>query len=261
MFLGVDTDVSVQDRLQRERDAANEGEVTAHSIRFHHRFAHVFDGPDAKAMNRRFETAVATFAADSDVLEIGCHAGGLVRLPSLTEARSRIGIDLSEVAVREIGGAFAPTGELLAVADAHKLPFADASFDVVCGRAIIHHLVVEEAAAEIARVLRPGGHAVFLEPLGDNPLWKLARWLTPKARTADEKALRRSQVDARRDGLVSADHGFIGLATVPTGAVTTALGWQANNGPLRLAARLDQSLAATPLRWWMRQILLVWRRA
>jgi SAM-dependent methyltransferase len=48
------------------------------------------------------------------------------------------------------------------VADAERLPFADASFDLVVGHAVLHHLPDRDRAwREIHRVLRPGGLAVF----------------------------------------------------------------------------------------------------
>jgi SAM-dependent methyltransferase len=48
------------------------------------------------------------------------------------------------------------------VADAERLPFADASFDLVFGHAVLHHLPdLDGAWREIHRVLRPGGLAVF----------------------------------------------------------------------------------------------------
>jgi ubiquinone/menaquinone biosynthesis C-methylase UbiE len=56
-------------------------------------------------------------------------------------------------------------------ADAEALPFADASFDLVLGHAVLHHLPnLRRAFAEFHRVLRPGGRIVFAgEPsrLGD----------------------------------------------------------------------------------------------
>ena len=45
----------------------------------------------------------------------------------------------------------------VAVARAEALPFADASFDVVGGAQMWHWVDVPAAAAEVARVLRPGG--------------------------------------------------------------------------------------------------------
>src|ERR1700759_5045555 len=74
---------------------------------------------------------------------------------------------------------------------AESLPFADASFDLVVGHAVLHHLPdLERAFAEFHRVLRPGGRIAFAgEPsrVGDriallpkrgahalSPLWRRA---------------------------------------------------------------------------------------
>jgi SAM-dependent methyltransferase len=47
-------------------------------------------------------------------------------------------------------------------ADAESLPFADHSFDLVLGHAVLHHLPnLRRAFAEFHRVLRPGGRIVF----------------------------------------------------------------------------------------------------
>ncbi len=76
-------------------------------------------------------------------------------------------------------------------ADAESLPFPDASFDLVIGHAVLHHLPdLERAFGEFQRVLRPGGRILFAgEPslLGDRiarapkraallaaPLWRRA---------------------------------------------------------------------------------------
>jgi len=48
------------------------------------------------------------------------------------------------------------------VADAEQLPFADDSFDLVVGHAVLHHLPdLTQAFAELFRVLKPGGTIVF----------------------------------------------------------------------------------------------------
>jgi SAM-dependent methyltransferase len=47
-------------------------------------------------------------------------------------------------------------------ADAERLPFDDASFDLVFGHAVLHHLPdLGRSFAEFARVLRPGGTLAF----------------------------------------------------------------------------------------------------
>jgi glycosyltransferase involved in cell wall biosynthesis/SAM-dependent methyltransferase len=49
--------------------------------------------------------------------------------------------------------------------DGRRLPFPDASFDLCCAHSVIEHLPDPGATfAEIARVLRPGGHLVFKTP-------------------------------------------------------------------------------------------------
>jgi SAM-dependent methyltransferase len=49
-----------------------------------------------------------------------------------------------------------------AACDAEALPFADASFDLVFGHAVLHHLPdLERAFAEFRRVLHPGGVVAF----------------------------------------------------------------------------------------------------
>ncbi|HEX3802866.1 MAG TPA: class I SAM-dependent methyltransferase [Solirubrobacteraceae bacterium] len=67
--------------------------------------------------------------------------------------------------------------------DAESLPFADASFDLILGHAILHHLPdLDRAFGEFHRVLRPGGRMLFAgEPsfVGD----RLAR-LPKRAATA-----------------------------------------------------------------------------
>ncbi|WP_249012410.1 class I SAM-dependent methyltransferase [Conexibacter sp. DBS9H8] len=47
-------------------------------------------------------------------------------------------------------------------ADAESLPFADASFDLVLGHAVLHHLPdLHRSFSEFHRVLRPGGRILF----------------------------------------------------------------------------------------------------
>jgi SAM-dependent methyltransferase len=48
------------------------------------------------------------------------------------------------------------------VCDAEQLPFDDASFDIVFGHAVLHHIPdLEQAFREFKRVLRPGGVVAF----------------------------------------------------------------------------------------------------
>ena len=50
-----------------------------------------------------------------------------------------------------------------------SLGYRDESFDAIYGNAVLHHVDLELAGKEMARVLRPGGIAVFSEPWGGEP--------------------------------------------------------------------------------------------
>ena len=65
------------------------------------------------------------------------------------------------------------------VGSAHDLPLPDKSVDVVFGIAILHHLDLKLASAEVGRVLKNGGLAIFQEPVRNSALMSLARKLIP----------------------------------------------------------------------------------
>jgi ubiquinone/menaquinone biosynthesis C-methylase UbiE len=46
--------------------------------------------------------------------------------------------------------------------------FPDASFDVIHGMGILHHVGLDLCIREVHRLLKPGGRAVFLEPMGNS---------------------------------------------------------------------------------------------
>jgi len=61
------------------------------------------------------------------------------------------------------------------VTAAEWLAYPSNFFDFVIGNAVLHHVDIACAAPEIYRVLKPGGRAVFAEPLGENLLLEWAR--------------------------------------------------------------------------------------
>lgn len=103
------------------------------------------------------------------VLDDGCGTGLLFEhLAGRASSIDRLyGIDLSQGMLRFGAKRFAEVGRPGAVVrgDACRLPFADATFDVVYARSMLHHLPDPRAGArEIARVLKPGGRLVALDP-------------------------------------------------------------------------------------------------
>ncbi len=96
-----------------------------------------------------------------DVLEIGCGTGffivnlwqaGLVGTGHATDISAGM-VAVCERNARRVGMELEGR-----VADAESLPYDDASFDLVVGHAVLHHLPdVPAALAECRRVLKPGG--------------------------------------------------------------------------------------------------------
>lgn len=75
----------------------------------------------------------------------------------------------------------------------YSLGYKENSVEAIYGHAILHHLNWQKAAPEIARVLKPGGVAVFTEPLDENPILKFIReyiWYPSKHRVPGEKAIK-----------------------------------------------------------------------
>jgi ubiquinone/menaquinone biosynthesis C-methylase UbiE len=105
--------------------------------------------------------------------------------------------------------------------DAEQLPFADQSFDLVIGHAMLHHLPDPgRAIAECFRVLAPGGTAVFVgEPsrtgdrLAEIPK-RTAAALAPLWRRAIGAA--KSTPADRSGGARSEEHALEGLVDVRT---------------------------------------------
>lgn len=129
---------------------------------------------------------------DKRLLEYGCGSGWMTAELAALGAKLD-SFDISAQAVES-------TQELLekhGLADnttikkmgAEKLDYEDNSFDIVFGFAILHHLELETALPELHRVLKPGGYAIFSEPLEGNPALKVYRNMTPQYRTVDEKPI------------------------------------------------------------------------
>jgi SAM-dependent methyltransferase len=100
--------------------------------------------------------------AAARVLDAGCGTGGNA---ALLERHGRVvGVDLSELAL-ELAAGRGPRP--LACASVARLPFADATFDLVTSFEVLYHRAVGEdvaALGELRRVLRPGGYLLVRLP-------------------------------------------------------------------------------------------------
>jgi SAM-dependent methyltransferase len=111
------------------------------------------------------------------LLDLGCGRGTTTSL-LVRPGRQLVGVDVALDALeraRLLTAAAVPRPALVAGA-LEALPFADRAFDRVVGRFVLHHAEsLERAAAELHRVLAPGGEAVFVETWGKNPLLRFGR--------------------------------------------------------------------------------------
>ena len=145
------------------------------------------------AFNRSDEVHGLYDPAGKRILDYGCGEGRFA-FHLLSQGATHVtGIDISEA---RIEAAKAKAEELglssqvhFTTADAHGTGLPAASFDLIIGSDILHHLDLRAAVEELRRMLVPGGRAIFVEPLAHHPLLKLGRRLTPGARTSDEHPL------------------------------------------------------------------------
>lgn len=70
--------------------------------------------------------------------------------------------------------------------DAEHTTFPDDMFDVIVCSGVLHHLDLQHAYPELARILKPTGQIIAIEAQGSNPLINLYRERTPHLRTSWE---------------------------------------------------------------------------
>ncbi len=242
-------------RAQREREAWNRTDIVK-AMNFKRWFLGAFENPHGWKLEAARAQIIRDRCRDAVVLDYGCWEGLETRRYLEYGARYVYGIDIADKAIECAKASLAHEPAEFLVADAHFLPFDPASFDLVVGRGILHHLDLKIAYAEIARVLKPGGLALFVEPLRGNPLSKLIRLCTPRARTPDERPLGRQDIHLGEELIGSGRHRFSGFLSAPLGAAVTLCGGSCDNWFMRLLAKGDEIVDATPLKYWGRLVYL-----
>ncbi|MEQ8825278.1 MAG: methyltransferase domain-containing protein [Filomicrobium sp.] len=118
----------------------------------------------------RLADLLPQLGAGAHILDIGSGYGGAARYLAKRFGCKVTALNLSEkenARNREMS-AEAGLGELVNVVDGsfEEIPLADASCDAVWSQdAILHSGRREQVIAEVARVLKPGGHFVFTDPM------------------------------------------------------------------------------------------------
>lgn len=208
MTIPADTDA----RLRREQDFHDER----------------FSDDSAREATKKYYTAVAEGPAfylhrlhelsepGCEVLEYGCGIGSSAFALAQNGANVT-GIDISPVAITtadaEAKRLDCSANTTFVVANAEDTELPEASFDLICGSGILHHLDLAASTAELHRLLKPGGTAVFVEPLGHNRLINWYRDRTPEMRSVDEHPLLDTDLEQMANNFVVTTHAF-GLASI-----------------------------------------------
>jgi ubiquinone/menaquinone biosynthesis C-methylase UbiE len=122
------------------------------------------------------EAATPMIGTGREILDFGCGAGDLSTLLAQRDCRVT-GTDIStamlDVARQRSSGNFVQLD-----GDRPTLPFIDGSFDGCIASSVLEYVPQPRATlAEIARVLKAGGHFVMTVPDPDHPVRRKEAWL------------------------------------------------------------------------------------
>lgn len=201
--------MQLEGRLERERVHYNRmaGKAAARSLVMPAENIRRYDSPPATTP---FPLEYAFYLlgplAGATVVDLGCGDGlNTVILASL--GADVLSVDISDKSLElthERARANGVAGRVTLIhSDAAAIPVADAAADRVLCAAILHHVDCVATASQIRRVLKPGGTAVFTEPLAGPRLFEAVKRLLPRSEgvTDDEQPLTMAQVRAVSDAV------------------------------------------------------------
>lgn len=159
-------------RLHNEPKAANGPETTGLTLHWasQYDFFSSLMGMGVNRPNSRMVIELAQVKPGDKVLDVGCGTGSLTLTAKTSAGISGAvyGIDASPEMI-DVARKKAKRSGLDVVFDVElieKIPFPDATFDVVVSRLVIHHLpddLKRRGFSEIFRVLKPGGHFLVVD--------------------------------------------------------------------------------------------------
>lgn len=255
------------ERSRREREAYDEHGVDEAVTAWHGRFPHVFQSPNTRRAEERFNALTRAAVSGRRVLDLGCGKGSSsVRLLDLGAAHV-LGIDISEMSIatalaRPEAQPYLQAGRLeLRLGDVTRA--IEGSFECVFGRAILHHIDYRTVLPRLyAEHLEPGGTMLFMEPLGENLLIRSYTRLVAAAHTPDERSFMKDDLRWLRSNFPEVEVHPINYLTLPCAILTSYLRLAPDNALLRLCDRADERLAARVprLRSHFRQTIVVIRK-
>lgn len=180
-------------------------------------------------VDRKHVDIIQSFVNGAAVLDMGCGYGTTTH--QLTQAGFQsVGIDYDPEVVAEAKRRW-PSANFIE-ADAERLPFADASFDVIVMRDALHHLYREadfaKVRTEVLRVAKPRSRLIVFDPNVNFMLRTMRRIAAHKDEECDFETAKAILADLGY-GMVHASFntlfslplsgGYVGLELVPN------IGW------------------------------------
>lgn len=129
------------------------------------------DGADPEYEEQILPLLAAELEGSTRVLDVGCGEGQVGRLAARLPGNELV-VGVDPTAAQVVEARARSGGVLVGRGDAAALPFSDWTFDAVVACLVFEHIErVDEAIAEVGRVLRPGGRFLFLlnHPLLQTP--------------------------------------------------------------------------------------------
>jgi len=149
------------------------------------------------------------------ILDYGCGlAEGGIYLAKL--GAKVVGVDVSEkmlTQAQQLAGHHGVQIETRLVTSA-AIPAEAGEFDLVYGNGVLHHVDLDHAIPELARVMKPHGRGCFLEPLPYNPVINVYRKMADQVRTVDETPLRFEDIERFRSHFGEVGHREFWLLTL-----------------------------------------------
>ncbi len=153
------------------------------------------------------------------VLDYCCGDGG-ISISLAKQGFDVTGVDISNVSIENCRQKTIKENVIekttFQVMDAENMTFDDDFFDLIVCSGVLHHLDLSQAFPELARVLKPEGEIICIEPLAYNPLIQLYRKRTPQLRTEweAEHILTMHDLDLARNFFGRVEVKFFHLATL-----------------------------------------------
>ena len=229
-------------RSIREKESVDRSDIYQKSEAWHQSYAHVFQCPNSMRHEATLQKIIGDRISGKRVLDIGCGYGGSSIELLEQQASYVMGVDISE--------RFIATARNYAQKDRLDFILHDISqpisgqYDLIFGRAILHHLDYQEVLQRLYRDnLNPGGSMIFMEPLGSNPLLKLYWWIAKDAHTPDERPFMRSDLRWLQSQFEQFTLIPINCFSLPLGILSSKLLSRPDNLLMQLADWLDTKLA------------------